>query len=118
MTEETKEPTPEEVKNFAHSDWTADKFNYAASMDQIMLIQERVQARYKDGTLVKELEENIKATGVVEDSAIQSGVCLAMYMHVGFEIGKEAGLYDVGNMMETFLDKKFEEKNKEEETKQ
>lgn len=102
----------------AHEDWAADKFNYAANMDQIMLIQERVQARYKDGTLIKELEASVKATGVVDEASIQSGVCLAMYMHVGFEVGKEAGLHDLGELVNEVFDKRDAGQPKEEKVKE
>lgn len=101
----TQNTTKKPIQENAQEDWLPNQFNYGASMDQIQMIQERVQARWKDGTLSKQLEKSIKATGTIDPNAVESGIVIALYMHTAFEIGKEAGLSDISIIVDEVITK-------------
>jgi urease gamma subunit len=113
-----KKPVQEEskVQQDANKEWLTTQFNYAANMEQIAIIQERVQERFKDGTLVKELEKSVRASGVVSEDRVSSGILLAMYMHTSFEVGKETGLHDLSTLVDEVFDNRDAEQPKQENT--
>ena len=85
--------------------WDKDTFIYAASPDEIGMIQERATARFKSKPLVAGLMESIESSGIFKtEDAKQSALIMALYMHSAYEVGKSAGLRDIDHMVSSTID--------------
>ena len=86
-------------------EWLPNKFNQAASEKEIILIQERVQARFKCSELTDGIRKGIDASCAIPTEAKEHIVIMSLYMHTAFEIGFQAGLNDLDKLVDNVISK-------------
>ena len=103
-----KQPEESNLDENGNFKWDAHQFNFAASPDEVSLIQQRVTKRINCDELMEGIRKDIEKADLPEE-AKEGAVGMTLYIHTAYEMGREAGMADAEKFIQGFLEKKMKE---------